>query len=575
MSSHRTAPVSRAAGSAGGAVAAQAAAADAEHSPLLADDSVAFAGPPAAPHGSSPSAGVSLQAAFGSFIGRLTAGGGYAPLPTAASTSTAASAPAAVSVGASHIGNGNDDNDDVDVDDDGRRSSAARNVAHRVSESAPTGTVLSSSINITNTILGAGMLAMPFAMATVGLGLGILFVCISATASGLGLFLLSRVAAQVGRKSSFFACAKITYPHAALWIDLAIAIKCFGVSVSYLVICGDLMPQVSQGLYAGTLLPTDLLLSKKFWITVSILAIAPVTFLRRLDSLRYTSAFALMAVVYLVYVVLVFYASPPATGMPLPPPTFDEIEWFKPSTDIFTTLPIFVFAFTCHQNIFSVYNELVDNRPPKIEQVIRGSILTSVAVYQFIGVVGYLTFGRHVASNIIAMYPAGNLVTCGQFAIVLLVLLSYPLQCHPGRACLDKVVSTHLAAATPASTATASAAAVSTSFTAPGHIPTRRFVSLTVGLLVASYLVAVSVSNLSTILSLVGATGSTMIAYILPGLFYYRLRRNAQPLGAPLEPLERVAVVLAGFGGVVMVSSLLTQFWNLASGAAGGAGGGH
>lgn len=38
------------------------------------------------------------------------------------------------------------------------------------------------------------------------------------------------------------------------------------------------------------------------------------------------------------------------------------------------------------------------------------------------------------------MYPATTLfVALGQFAIVVLVLFSYPLQVHPCRACLDKV----------------------------------------------------------------------------------------------------------------------------------------
>lgn len=38
------------------------------------------------------------------------------------------------------------------------------------------------------------------------------------------------------------------------------------------------------------------------------------------------------------------------------------------------------------------------------------------------------------------MYPATTLfVALGQFAIVVLVLFSYPLQVHPCRTCLDKV----------------------------------------------------------------------------------------------------------------------------------------
>ncbi|KAJ1339106.1 hypothetical protein BSLG_006244 [Batrachochytrium salamandrivorans] len=433
-------------------------------------------------------------------------------------------------------------------------------------QEAPSGTVLSSMTNLINTILGAGMLAMPSVFGTVGMGLGIIMIVLSAGASSLGLYFLGCVAAQVGRKSSFFTCAKVTYPSAAVLIDLAIGIKCFGVSVSYLVICGGLLPQVARG-FSGDAYPSDhFIFSKLFWTTIAIVAISPVTFLRRMDSLRYTSGFALLAVVYLLFVVLLFFFSPPETGMPFPPPEFSELDWFIFSGKLLTALPVFVFAFTCHQNIFSIYNELVDNSPKKIHTVISGSIIISASVYEVIGIIGYLTFGSKAVSNIITMYPNGMLVTCGQLAIAVLVILSYPLQCHPARASFDKVFSfrrnkkhelTTISAVTNTIGGLSSPAIQAPS----GAMSTVRHSTITVCLLILSYLVAVSVSNLSTVLAFVGATGSTTIGYILPGLFYYRMRRNSCTPNTPLDGLEMAALGLAAFGVCVMVSSLSTQIW--------------
>ncbi|EIE75899.1 hypothetical protein RO3G_00603 [Rhizopus delemar RA 99-880] len=69
--------------------------------------------------------------------------------------------------------------------------------------------------------------------------------CYGVSASGIGLYFLSRCAARTeGRQASFFAISKLTWPKVAVLFDLAIAIKCFGVAVSYLIIIGDLMPQV-------------------------------------------------------------------------------------------------------------------------------------------------------------------------------------------------------------------------------------------------------------------------------------------------------------------------------------------
>ena len=77
-----------------------------------------------------------------------------------------------------------------------------------------------------------------------------IFTLISGIASGTGLYFLSESADRVeGRHASVFAVAQLTYPGAAVWFDTAIAIKCFGVAVSYLIIIGDIMPQVRKFLF--------------------------------------------------------------------------------------------------------------------------------------------------------------------------------------------------------------------------------------------------------------------------------------------------------------------------------------
>jgi amino acid permease len=215
----------------------------------------------------------------------------------------------------------------------------------------PSATIASSVINLANTILGAGMLAMPAAVASVGLGFGILLILFSGCCSGFGLFLLSRSATRtIGRHASFFSVAQLTYAKAAMVIDLAIAIKCFGVGVSYLIIIGDLMPEVMTGVGIEG---DGILHSRSFWITVFMLIIIPLSFLKRLDSLRYTSMAALGAVVYLFGIVVYFYFFPSVDSNvdEVIRPTSPPITWFRFSKRFFTSLPIFVFAFTCHQNV--------------------------------------------------------------------------------------------------------------------------------------------------------------------------------------------------------------------------------
>jgi amino acid permease len=127
---------------------------------------------------------------------------------------------------------------------------------------------------------------------------------------------------------------------------------------------------------------------------------------------------------------------------------------------------IFVFAFTCGQNLFPCFNELRSNTQARMNSVIGISIGSATVIYEIIALAGvrtvciiflretcltcarsipslqYLTFGSNVASNILVNYPHSSLfVAIGRLGIVIMVSFSYPLQVHPCRAALDKVIA--------------------------------------------------------------------------------------------------------------------------------------
>lgn len=124
-----------------------------------------------------------------------------------------------------------------------------------------------SNRSLLSSVVGAGVLAMPLAMAHMGIILGVCVILWSGITSGFGLYLQSRCAQYLDRgTASFFALSQITYPNAAVIFDAAIAIKCFGVGVSYLIIIGDLMPGVVQG-FVGDSPAYDFLMDRHFWVT--------------------------------------------------------------------------------------------------------------------------------------------------------------------------------------------------------------------------------------------------------------------------------------------------------------------
>ena len=256
---------------------------------------------------------------------------------------------------------------------------------------------------------------MPLAMSKFGVTLGVILIVWCGLTSAFGLYLQSRCTRYLDRgSSSFFALSQITYPNAAVVFDAAIAIKCFGVGVSYMIIIGDLMPAVAAAFGAGNT-GWDFLADRRFWITVFfVIFLIPLSFPKKLDSLKYTSLVALFAIGYLIILVVYHFAVDDKSGRG----PIRLVTWEGPVAAL-SSLPVMIFAYTCHQNVsrctwlrkapanvfqmFSIVNEIKDNSPGSLVGVIGSSIGSAASVYVLVAITGYLTFGDAIQGNIVGM----------------------------------------------------------------------------------------------------------------------------------------------------------------------------
>lgn len=441
-------------------------------------------------------------------------------------------------------------------------------------------TTRSGVITLLHTACGAGILAMPYGFKPFGLFPAFLVITFCALCSLLGLLLQARVAHYVPEKSaSFFTLTQIINPNLSVLFDIAIAIKCFGVGVSYMIVVGDLMPQI-----ASVFTSHHLLLNRNVHITLIMLFIvSPLCFLKRLSSLKYASLIALSSVAYLCVLITVHFVWPSEEIHDL---KGHVSTWFpREGVNPLTTLPIFVFAYTCHHNMFSVINEQYNNAFHHTKKIAIYAMGLALTLYVLIGGMGYLTFGDHIIGNIIKLYPQSASSTVGRIAIVLLVMLAFPLQCHPARASINHIIyylQKHLAASKNSTRTDNTANAVSESSTLivnadqeyiadelieenspqqPQVVPLKgkKFVTITTALLLASYLLAISVSSLARVLAIVGSTGSTSISFILPGIFGYQLigsETNSTSMPVKTRLFKYSGLVLALWGVAVMVTCL-------------------
>lgn len=219
-------------------------------------------------------------------------------------------------------------------------------------------------------------------------------------------------------------------------------------------------------------------------------------------------------------------------------------------------------------------------------------ILLECVGYSHIKVHNFLVLESHQNTD----YPSLS-STIAKAAIVILVMFSYPLQVHPCRASVDAVLKWRPSKRSDSSNSSPSRNALllqspnsGTNGKSDGMGGTR-FAAITTAILVLSYIVAMTVSSLETVLAYVGSTGSTSISFILPGLFYYKISSPDSPhhqkfmkedddeeegsdadnsdrlLGGGGSKgstwrkniLRKLSLALAVYGGVVMVTCLVTN----------------
>ena len=393
---------------------------------------------------------------------------------------------------------------------------------------------------LTNTILGAGMLGLPFAFASCGFLVGpcmlLMFACTSVTA----LFMLAECGDCAGRPATFNSVAERAMPGSGILIDVAVAIKCFGVATSYLIVIGDSVPK-SVVSFGGS----GIWLERRTWTLLALVFAAPLAYMKKITALRNVALAALTCVLLITVMIFLFslnlgepFDQCPADGAIATSCPPGPVVPFTTPVGTLRALPLFVFSYTCHQNIFSITNELHMPTRSRNLLVCASAVGTALCVYIVLGGAGYMTFGNKVAHDILANYPATNMiVSLARLAISFVVTCCYPLQAHPTRACLTTIANRLLGGGLDANVV---------------HY------TITTVFVLTTATIAMLIDDLGIVLSIVGATGSTIVSYILPGLCYLLL--------FPKRATRWVGLVLLIAGVCFMSVSLYLIFFGASVG---------
>ncbi|KAJ1992515.1 hypothetical protein H4R33_000971 [Dimargaris cristalligena] len=460
--------------------------------------------------------------------------------------------------------------------------------------------VLGSFFNMTNAIVGAGIIGLPFAFKEAGYFTGMILLLTLAYITDWTLRLLAHATKLSGRSTYqelvCFCFGRIGF-HAISFFQFVFA---FGGMCAFNVIIGDTVPHVIRSVVPGVLSSPVLtfLTSRRAMITLITLFISfPLSLYRDMGKLAKTSALALVAMLVIVVAVVI---EAPKAAPELRGNNIGKWAFMKP--DVFQAIGVMGFAFVCHHNSFMIYSALKTPTLDRYARVIRLSTILSATVCLVLASVGYLNFTDKTRGNILNNFPDNNLlINIARFCFGFNMITTFPMELLVAREVIDGYVSLY---SQPKSASNHSTGYVQltdmadldpdpspnpipnpnsanhpdpdlddiNSLTNPlttplhitppppssGHMPQlaevpfsmTRHVGVTTAMVLATLFVALSVCDLGIIIELTGGVSATALAFILPAACHLKL--GSGPL---LTRAKLPLWLLLGFGICVLFLS--------------------
>uniref|UniRef100_A0A9J8BLL1 Solute carrier family 38 member 4 n=1 Tax=Cyprinus carpio carpio TaxID=630221 RepID=A0A9J8BLL1_CYPCA len=445
-----------------------------------------------------------------------------------------------------------------------------------------------SVFNLSNAIMGSGILGLSFAMANTGI---ILFVILLLGVAVLSLYSvhLLLVTAKEGGSLIYEKLGERAFGWPGKMAAFgSITLQNIGAMSSYLFIVKYELPEVIRAFLGLEENSGEWYLNGNYAVVlVSIGIILPLSLLKNLGYLGYTSGFSLSCMVFFLGVLIYkktilpcplpfFYQhesnmsvngsealglyslqnasalayiseAQPDRHAPLHDPLHSAVQftphpqdhqdmctpkYFVFNSQTAYTIPILAFAFVCHPEVLPIYSELKDRSRRKMQKVSNLSILAMLVMYLLSALFGYLTFYDHVEAELLhtftKVYKFDTMLLLVRLAVLTAVTLTVPIVLFPIRS------------------------SVITLCFAGKEFSWIRHILIAAAILAFNNLLVIFVPTIRDIFGFIGSSAATMLIFILPAAFYLRLVKSL-PFRSPQKISATIFLVVGIF---FMISSL-------------------
>ncbi|CAK8533343.1 unnamed protein product [Lathyrus sativus] len=210
--------------------------------------------------------------------------------------------------------------------------------------------------NLSTTVIGAGIMGLPACVKKLGMVPGLLAIILTALLTGKSIEFMIRFS-RAGNLSSYGNLMGDAFgKYGKALIETCVVVANVGILIVYMIIIGDVISGTasSEIHHSGILegwFGVHWWTGRKFVLVFTTLAVfAPLVSLKRIDSLRFSSALSIgLAVVFLIIAVgiSVFKIISGGIGMPRLFPIITDVASVF---DLFTVTPVVMSAYICHYN---------------------------------------------------------------------------------------------------------------------------------------------------------------------------------------------------------------------------------
>ncbi|KAF8705922.1 Transmembrane amino acid transporter protein, partial [Rhizoctonia solani] len=459
------------------------------------------------------------------------------------------------------------------------------------------GNMLDSMFNMANSILGAGIIGLPYAVSQAGFVTGILLLVILAGVTDWTIRLIVRNAKLSGRTSyidimghcygssgraavSFFQFAfafggmcgtRGAVPaHADCWLTLVVLAVRQGCARLYLVRArvGDTIPHVIRSIFPtlSTVPVLSILTNRNFVVILCTACISyPLSLYRSIASLAKASTFALIGMLTIVGTVLFEEGrvSADLKGSQAPSIKYSFIQ-----PQIFQAIGVISFAFVCHHNSLLIYGSMRTPTMDRFDQVTHVAAGLSLVACLTMAIPAFLVFTDRTQGNVLNNFPQvsaalaafgneGAVLSCAhddaviniaRFCFGANMVTTTPMELMVCREVIEEYFFAHEA------------------------FDQTRHVLFTTSILFASMAVALVTcdlgewggygidrigpgltENIGVMLEITGGASATALAFVFPALCYIKLLPAREPWNGRAK---LPAVLCAGFGILVLVLSV-------------------